>query len=41
VNAARGEFTGVRAGRPVVVYGRSILAGIVPVGLQARVVVVR
>jgi hypothetical protein len=40
-NEARAQFTQIPAGRSVAVYGRSIVSGGVPVGLEARVVVVR
>ncbi len=40
-NETRAPFTQIPAGRPVTVYGTSILSGGVPVGLEARVVVVR
>jgi hypothetical protein len=39
--AARVVFASVRPGRPVAVYGSAIVAGTVPVGLRARIVVVR
>ncbi len=40
-NGARGQLAQMAPGRPVTVYGTSIMAGSIPVGLHARVVVAR